>query len=180
LGISGSDLERNAPLSAALLGLVARRLLIELPSARSPAAAIALVLPIESLLGTELLALHRAWAVAQWSPMTFIVDQDEALADRERYRYVRQMLKGLGHRLGVHGLSPERLRETGSVESDLRAMRWLPAYGDGTEHRAEPLSEGQGADLLITEVHTREALGFARKIGAGLIAGRQAERLLGV
>jgi hypothetical protein len=176
IGFPERDLERNPQLVAALRGLAARRLLIELPSARQPADPLALILPVETLLGTELLALERHWAAARGAPITFLLSQEERLADPLRYRYLRQMLKSFGHRLGLHGMPLESLGEP--VDADLLSFAWLPAYGDGTDlPRATPA--GSRADLLITEIHTRDALSFARKFGAGLIAGRQAGRASG-
>jgi hypothetical protein len=183
LGFPQSDLERNPQLVAAFRALAARRLMIELPSARRPAEPIGIALTLDTLLGTELLALHRAWAVAQWTPLTFLVPHEEFLADPKRYRYVRQMLKGLGHRLGLEAVPPELLSERGAGDADLRALAWRPDFGDGGDPRfarlRESCAEGAGEDVLITGIHSREALAFARRIGAGLIAGRHAARLLG-
>jgi hypothetical protein len=183
LGFPETDLERNPSLTEALRALAARRLLIELPSARRPNEPIAVTLTLDGLLGTELLALHRAWALAQWTPLTFLVEHEEFLAEPKRYRYVRQMLKELGHRLGFTNVPLELLTQRTRTEADIVALAWQLDFGDGTERRfaalSEALGEGRGADVLVTQVHNREALSFARKIGAGLVAGRQAAKLLG-
>jgi hypothetical protein len=179
LGFPEGDLERNPQLAAALRRLAARRLLVELPSARRPVDPVALILPIETLLGTELLALHRRWTAAQGVPLTFLVSHEELLADPLRYRYLRQMLRRSGHRLGLHSVPPALIDDRSLADADLRMFSWQSAYGDGATLRGPKPGEGRGAEVLISEIHTRDALAYARKFGAGLIAGRQAARLLG-
>jgi len=183
LGLPEGDLERNPSFAAACRALAARRLLIELPSARRPSEPIAITLTLDVLLGTELIALHHGWALAQWTPLTFLVPHEEFLAEPRRYSYVRQMLKAFGHRLGLHGVPMELLSGRGRADADLLAFPWQATYSDGTDPRFAPLIEAlagpRGDAVLLTEIHTREALTFVRKVGARLIAGRQAGRLIG-
>jgi hypothetical protein len=182
-GLPEADLERNPRLAGACAQLAARRLLIEIPGARRPEEPLAIRLGLDILLGTEFLALHRCWALGRWTPLTLIVSHAECHADPARLRYVRGMLRKLGHRLGIGDAPIEVLSERGRLDADLVTFAWRPAFGRGEEHAFDAVrrafAERSPEDVMLTGADTRDALTFARTLGITLIAGRQAAIKLG-
>ena len=182
-GLPENDLERNPRLELACLALVARRLLIEIPGARRPEESLAINLTLDALLGTEFLSLHRCWALGRWTPLTLIVPFAETSADAARLRYVRGMLRKLGHRLGIGDVPLESLSERGRLDADLLTFSWRGSYGRGDDHLFDDLrrdfARRNPEDLMLTGVDTREAFNFARNLGISRIAGRQAAIKLG-
>lgn len=190
LGMPAADLERNEELAHQLTGLTARRLMVELPAAFKSEQPLAISLSLDDLLSPELLNFHRAWAVGRWVPVTFCIPlPEESSEDFERLRYVRTMLRGLGHRLALGPLPLDIYQRRGMTSPDklnanLVFFAWDPRYAQA-EASAEVkalrawLSEAPAQDVMLIGVDARDALNFGQSLGLTLFAGRQAAALVG-
>jgi hypothetical protein len=178
LGLQESDLERNPKLRTAFCAFAARRLLLEIAGMRAPDHPLAIELGLDVLMGAEFLMLHRNWALGSWTPLTLIIPHAEMTADPSRLAFVRKMLRGLGHRLGIGAAPLHVLAQREKLDADLVTFAWTPAFGRGEDGAFDALRQAfttkSPQNVMLTEVDTREALIFARSLGITLIAGRQA------
>lgn len=180
LGLSAADIERNAPIEAPLLAHVERRLLIELAAARRPAEQLTLALSLDAILSVEFLHFHKIWTAARFEPLTCLVARAEAEADPARFAYVRSFVTGAGHRLGLSAAASEP-QPMPRTPIDVLALafdaRCTGPAGHALLQRLSPTLPPRAA-VMLTGVDTRDALAFARNLGATLLAGRQADALV--
>lgn len=180
LGLPRGDLERNPALGAHLLDLATRRLFLEIPKLYSSQEPLVIKTTLNALLGAELLCLHRAWAIAAWNPLTFLVSMDEFARDAGRYKFVLGMLRRFGHRLGIADVAMDSLNELALADADLIVAE-LPVpdlTGEFPEPPSRALLDSNPDRVVLSGIHSRQALSYAQRYRFGLIAGRVATHML--
>jgi len=189
LALPGADFERNAEFSQAALGLATRRLLLDLPTFFKSEQPLAIPLTLDDLLSVEFLSFHRAWALGRWVPLTVCIAPGDAGADRDRLRYARDMVRGLGHRIALGPLPVDIYQQRAAtsparLNADVLIFAFDPrlAGADAAPEIAALrawLGEGGVHDVMLTAAETREAIRFGQSLGATLFLGRQASALVG-
>jgi hypothetical protein len=186
IGFPQGDLERNPALTEALAHAVLRRLLIELPEGRPSARALIVNAQLEGLLGLFFPSFHKAWSIGPWHPVTFLVSVDDSRSDASRFRYACKFLHGLGHRIGVSGLSFADIANHGlaSLDIDLAVVPFEDSYLTNGDSDAllrtlgRRLTPEDAERVLLDRVDTPQALSTGVKLGISLFAGRQAQARL--
>ncbi len=184
LGLPRNDVERNPEIETSLSALVCERILRETAEAKLPAAPLALSLHIESVLGAGLIAFHRHWSSEPWQPVTFIVPFAEVTSDEARFDYARNFIRGLGHHIGVLGLSLADILAMDLPDVDLAVVNYDAQQARSARSKdlssalLRRLEGGLGERLLLDGADKPEAVSFGQKSGISLFAGRQTEARL--
>lgn len=189
LGLPLADLERNEEFAAAARALTARRLLLELPAHFKSDQPLALALELDALLSPEFLNFHHSWALGRWLPVTACLSYEATLGARDTMRYVRTMIRELGHRIALGPLPMDIYQQRGmatpaKLGADILIFTFDQRYTQA-EASAEIkglrawLAETPGIDVMLTGAESREAIRFGQGFGASLFVGRQASHLVG-